>query len=75
VKAQEDKLLSLYQNFDPLIVSIINQECQTIVVMNEIKKLEKERKNILSKMGELRGMIIPKLEAMHEALTDAQTTA
>jgi len=74
VKEQEDKLSSFSQNFDPLTISIINQECQTIAVINEIKKLEKERKNIISRMGELRGMIIPKLEVMHEALIDAQTT-
>jgi len=75
IKEEQDKLQSLSQSFDPLSSSIINQECQTIAVLNEIKNLEKERKNITNRMGELRRIIIPKLETMHEAISDAQTTA
>jgi len=34
VEEQESKLSSLSQSFDPLTSSIVNQQCQTITVIN-----------------------------------------
>jgi len=75
IKVSKKKLSSVSKSFDHVTVSVASKESQAISLIEDIKKLTKEKESIEAMMSELRGLISPKMEAMFNALTEAQAAA
>lgn len=72
IKENEKQLANISQSFDLLNTYVADQEGQVVSLLDKIKSLTHDKDKIISRVGELRSLITPKMDTMLSTLKEAR---